>query len=78
MQVLDTCLHVYDIILVINNLPKFSPCYFQEAETSPWVTNNMIGPNAVDDAGVLLDFATWKSSVYQYLPTHDHAGLFTG
>ncbi|KAH3821547.1 hypothetical protein DPMN_123311 [Dreissena polymorpha] len=49
-----------------------------EAETSPWVTNNMIGPNAVDDAGVLLDFATWKSSVYQYLPTHDHAGLFTG
>ncbi|XP_060560013.1 A disintegrin and metalloproteinase with thrombospondin motifs 6-like [Ruditapes philippinarum] len=49
-----------------------------EKATSPWIANNMLGPDSVDDAGVLLDFATWKNSVLKYLPSHDHAGLFTG
>ena len=50
----------------------------QEEATSPWLRNNKLGPNTIDDAGVLLDFAMWKKSVISYLPSHDHAGLFTG
>ncbi|KAL4221192.1 A disintegrin and metalloproteinase [Mactra antiquata] len=49
-----------------------------EKSTSPWIENNMLSENSIDDAGVLLDFATWRKSMIQYLPRHDHAGLFTG